>query len=183
MRIMQEGLHLFPKKTSNSVFCNLRLMQISLRDVLLGKQSVSESQTILMFGLHILHLWWAFSNCEHRVMHWTHVKKIQSCNKGCSEELTWILWLISRIEEDCIAVIEYLPPSLETGLSPSCRPPCPAHSPHLSSLNRFLWMYLKDRSKLITRKANDALKNNILMEIRRIHHEILDRVVTNSMCE
>jgi len=56
MRIMQEGLHLFPKKTSNSVFCNLRLMQKSLRDVPFGKQSVSESQTILMFGLHTLHL-------------------------------------------------------------------------------------------------------------------------------
>jgi len=52
-------------------------------------------------------------------------------------------------------------------------------SPNLSSLGYFLWKYLKDRVSASNLQTVDALNNNTGTEIRRIHHEMLDRVVTN----
>lgn len=57
--------------------------------------------------------------------------------------------------------------------------PWPAHSPDLSPLDYFLWGYLKDRVYANNPQTIDALKNNIRTEIRRIPHDMLDRVITN----
>jgi len=50
--------------------------------------------------------------------------------------------------------------------------PWPACSPKLTLLDNFSWRNLKDTTI-------NALKNNHRTEIRRVSHEMLDRVVTN----
>jgi len=57
--------------------------------------------------------------------------------------------------------------------------PWPAHPLDLSVLNYLLWRYLKDTVHANNPRTIDALKNKIRPEIRNIHHEMWDRVITN----
>lgn len=61
----------------------------------------------------------------------------------------------------------------------SCRMdyPWPAHSPDLSPLDYFLSGYFKDRVYVNNSQTIAALKNNFWTEIKRIHHDMLDRVI------
>jgi len=57
--------------------------------------------------------------------------------------------------------------------------PCPAHSPDLSPVGYLMRRYLKDRVSASNLQTTGVLKNNIRTGIRRIPHEMLDRIITN----
>ena len=57
--------------------------------------------------------------------------------------------------------------------------PWPVHFPDLSPPDLFCWGYLKERVYHNSPQTIDALKEDICCEIRRIAHEMLDRVINN----
>ena len=57
--------------------------------------------------------------------------------------------------------------------------PGPAYSPDLSPADYFLWGYLKERVYANNPQTIEALKANILQEIRRIPLDMCDRVIRN----
>jgi len=93
----------------------------------------------------------------------------------------WMLRFISRMEQHLFQCFTQMPSSLPHWIQadlPSYGPR-PAHSPHLSPLDYFLWGCLKDRVSANNPQTIDALNINIWTEIRRIPHDLLDRVIAN----
>ena len=102
------------------------------------------------------------------------------CWRG-GNEWRWILWFISAMEQHLIAPIEYVHLYFlgDRLIFRRTNNPWPAHFPHRSPLDYFLWGYLNDRACANNPQTIDTLKNNIRTEIRRILHEMLDRVIIN----
>ena len=127
--------------------------------------------------------WWTPGNCDYRATHYSTEKKIHPGTEA--EARSWhgycdlsAGWSNTTLDQTFTRISPSLISWRQDHL-PSYGPPWPAHFPDLIPSEYFMWAYLKDRVYANNSQIINALKNNIRTEIRRISHEMLDRVTTN----
>jgi len=134
-------------------------------------------------GSRMLVNWLTCGSCEYRAIHWTNENNFfPALRQNRGVDLDIVTYQQNGATPHCSnALLECLHRYFPGGRLIACRKDhlWPAQCPDLSSLDYFLWEYLKGRIYSDNHQTTDALKNKMLTEIiKRIRHEIFDRIIT-----